>query len=171
MIADITRDNCPVYPQIDFLTEEGAKRSRPIKKGTLVMAVSGNVGLTSIAGVDCCIHDGFIALLNLDKKLNPSFLREYLESIRIFNLAKSSGAIWKNLTTHEIKNIDIVVPPIEIQNRFEAILEQIAAIKHKQQNLANEMSATFNSLLSETFKEDGAPNVSEMEKLQRYTST
>ena len=44
MIADITRDGWTVTPRIDSLTELGTM-SRPVKAGTIVMAVSGNVGL------------------------------------------------------------------------------------------------------------------------------
>jgi hypothetical protein len=45
MVADITRDGWLVTPRIDSLTLEGARRSRPVSRGTIVMAVSGNVGL------------------------------------------------------------------------------------------------------------------------------
>jgi hypothetical protein len=54
MIADITRDGMHVRPQIDTLTEEGAKRSRPMRAGSVVMAVSGAVGLPAILEIDAC---------------------------------------------------------------------------------------------------------------------
>lgn len=152
MIADITRDGSPVYPKIDFLTEEGAAKSRPVKKGTVVIAVSGNVGLAAIVGVDCCIHDGFVGLLNLRDDVNPIFLREYLESIRLINLAKSAGAIWKNLTTSEIKEIEVPLPPLSLQNRFSFLAEKLADLKRKQKDSATESNELMNSLMSKAFK-------------------
>ena len=48
--------------------------SRPVKAGTIVMAVSGNVGLCAQLAVDACIHDGFVAFKDLREDLFiPSF--------------------------------------------------------------------------------------------------
>jgi type I restriction enzyme S subunit len=47
MVADVTRDGWSVTPRIDSLTEEGATFSRPVSAGTVVMAVSGDVGVVS----------------------------------------------------------------------------------------------------------------------------
>jgi len=152
MIADITRDGSPVFPCIDSLTEEGAKRSRLVRKGTVVIAVSGNVGLTSILGVDACIHDGFVALLDLKESLNPNYLQKYLESIRLINLSRSSGAIWKNLTTHEIRDIDILVPPIEVQDRFSDIVEHHRRLGREQSNSTQEIQQLINSLMHKAFR-------------------
>ena len=116
------------------------------------MAVSGNVGLTSIVDVDCCIHDGFIALLNLREDFNPIFLREYLELIRQVNQAKSSGAIWKNLTTNEIKAIRVQQPPLKLQNIFLDFTRSLAGIKDRQSKSANEIQALYSSVISQAFK-------------------
>ena len=62
MVEDVTRDGKWVTPSVDFLTDEGAKRSRPCKKGTLTIVCSGVVGIPSFLAVDACIHDGFLAL-------------------------------------------------------------------------------------------------------------
>ena len=61
MVADVTRDGKYVTPRIDSLTKEGAALSRPMQKGDLVIAVSGNPGLPAILEIDACIHDGFVA--------------------------------------------------------------------------------------------------------------
>src|SRR5258706_164808 len=65
MIEDITRDGWLVTPRVDSLTELGATMSRPVKAGTIVMAVSGNIGLCAQLAVDACIHDGFVAFKEL----------------------------------------------------------------------------------------------------------
>lgn len=152
MIADITRDGSPVYPRIDSLTQEGARRSRHVRKGTVVIAVSGNVGLTSILGVDCCIHDGFVALLDLDKTMNSVFLRTYLELTKQVHLARSSGAIWKNLTTHEIKEITVFAPKIELQNQFAKTVDSIAKTISNQRNSDDGIKELFQSVVHRAFR-------------------
>ena len=75
MVADVTRDGRYVTPVIDFLTEEGALKSRPVPKGTLTIQVSGNPGMPAILAVDACIHDGFAALVEINRE---SISTEYL---------------------------------------------------------------------------------------------
>jgi type I restriction enzyme, S subunit len=117
MGEDVTRDGKYVTPKIDSLTEEGAKLSRPMTKGTLVMICSGNVGLTSFINVDCCVHDGFIAFPEISNECNPDFLYYTFNSQlhRLFQNA-THGGVFTNLTTDIIKNFEIVIPQKEEQN-------------------------------------------------------
>ena len=69
MISDITRDGMYTTPKTDFLTEEGATKSRPMKKGDIIITVSGNPGLPTILAVDSCIHDGFVGLRKLNQNM------------------------------------------------------------------------------------------------------
>jgi type I restriction enzyme M protein len=130
MVADVTRDGMYVTPIIDNLTEEGAKKSRPMKKGEVVMAVSGNPGLPTILAVDACIHDGFVGFRNLSNKIIPQFLYYVLFKNMVSNKAKSDGAVFLNLTTNQIKEFITPTPPIEEQKQ---IIERI----QQEQELVN----------------------------------
>ena len=122
MVADLTRDGKLVTPMIDSLTTEGAKKSRPIEAGTVVMAVSGNVGLTSVLAIDACIHDGFIAFKELDvNKVKPAFLCELMMFLKSTHASRQAGAIFQNLTTSQIKEMEIPIPPSAFQDKFLSI--------------------------------------------------
>ncbi|WAD25411.1 restriction endonuclease subunit S [Pseudomonadaceae bacterium T75] len=122
MVADLTRDGKVVTPMIDSLTTEGAKKSRPIEAGTVVMAVSGNVGLTSVLAIDACIHDGFIAFKELDvDKVKPAFLCELMMFLKSTHASRQAGAIFQNLTTSQIKEMEIPIPPSALQDKFLSI--------------------------------------------------
>jgi len=118
MVADITRDGMYVTPQIDFLTEEGAKLSRPMLKGDLVMAVSGQPGTCAILNVDACIHDGFAGFKEIDtNKVNIEFLYFYLMRVKEQNNSQSVGAVFKNLKTEQIRNFLIPIPDLDTQKK------------------------------------------------------
>src|SRR3989338_2385325 len=129
MISDVTRDGMHVTPTTDFLTEKGAKLSRPMKKGEVVMAVSGNPGLPSILKVDACIHDGFVGFRELSKGVLPEFLYYVFLYQKVINNAQSIGAVFKNLTTDQIKKFKIPLPPVEIQRQV------IDKLKDEQQEI------------------------------------
>ena len=72
MVEDLTRDGIFVSPKIDSLTVEGARLSRLLPKGSLVLVCSGTpqaVGLPAILSVDSCIHDGFLGIVNINEQL------------------------------------------------------------------------------------------------------
>ena len=151
MGADVTRDGKYVTPKIDFLTEAGAKLSRPMPKGTLVMICSGNVGLSSFLAVDCCVHDGFIAFPELSEECDPDFLYYTFNSQlrRLFQNA-THGGVFTNLTTDIIKKFEIVIPPKseqdfigrEVSNQDLLIIEaknKCSSTKKLQNDLINKV--------------------------------
>ncbi len=135
MIEDLTRDGKYVTPQVDSLTEEGAKLSRPMKKGDLVITVSGRTGVPAILNVDCCIHDGFVGFRELSKTVDIDYLFYYLSNLTSTTSQQAVGAIFKNLTTDQLKNIQIPLPPLPIQKRIAEILDAADALKRKDQEL------------------------------------
>jgi type I restriction enzyme S subunit len=134
MVSDVTRDGKLVTPQIDFLTEEGAKKSRPMKKGDFIVAVSGQPGQPAILAVDACIHDGFAGLRSLDEiQLDKNYLFHFMISIKEKFGSSAVGAIFKNLNTEQLRELEIPLPPIEEQKRIAAILDKADAIRRKRQ--------------------------------------
>lgn len=137
MVADVTRDGMYVTPKIDFLTAEGAQFSRPMKKGDVVMVVSGAPGLPAILAVDTCIHDGFVGFKNLDKNiLINSFLFYFLKEIKATTDSQATGAIFRNLTTDQIKDISIAAPPLDEQRRIVEILDEKMEVVERSRQAA-----------------------------------
>jgi type I restriction enzyme, S subunit len=150
MIADVTRDKKYVTPIIDSLTEEGAAKSRPMKKGDLIIAVSGDPGRVCFLNVDACIHDGFVGLRNLDEsKYDKEFLYYYLTFFKSSMKHRAYGAIFQNITTDILKGIKIPKLSISAQNN-------IAKLASKAENLIAQRKESIRILdefLKSTFLE------------------
>lgn len=152
MVADVTRDGFSVTPRIDSLTIEGAKRSRPVPSGTVVMAVSGNVGLVSRVNVDCCIHDGFVGFLELNEEtVDPVYFMHQLHLQKTIHEKSKAGAIFKNITTTDIKRINIQLPKMERQLIFSDAVKAIQSQISLQQSHLTELNTLFASLQSRAF--------------------
>lgn len=123
MVEDITRDGKYVTPKVDFLTEDGAKLSRPMKKGDLVVVCSGTVGVPSLLAVDACIHDGFLGFREIDKSIDKEFLYYLFLSLRNkFESSATHGGIFTNLTTTGVKELLFTLPPKNEQEKIAKIL-------------------------------------------------
>ncbi len=128
MVSDLTRDGLWVSATTDSLTVEGAKLSRPMPAQSVVMAVSGAPGLTAILNHDACIHDGFVGLRSLSADLLPEFVAFTLNLLRAKNDQQAVGAVFRNLTTDQVKAMAITVPPIELTQKFRTRLVQWQAV-------------------------------------------
>lgn len=126
MVSDVTRDGKCVTPKTDFLTEEGAKLSRPMPAGTLTIVCSGTVGIPSLLAVDACIHDGFLALDSLSESCNKDYLYYVFSSLRReFDSAATHGGVFTNLTTEILRNFKILLPPLDEQEKIAEILGSV----------------------------------------------
>lgn len=161
MVADLTRDGIYVSPQIDSLTEEGAKKSRPMVFGDVVMAVSGAPGLSAILKEDACIHDGFVGFRNLKKGLLPEYFVGVLGAMKVMNEQQAMGAVFLNLKTQQIKLWKIPVPPMELQKKYvEIFLSQYEQLQLMMKNtdfldeFFNQINfSAFTGKLSEIWRE------------------
>ncbi len=152
MVADLTRDGKIVAARIDSLTELGAKQSRPMLQGDVVIAVSGAPGLPAILAHDACIHDGFVGLRDLDKRrVDAEFLYAYLTFIRAASNSRAVGAIFKNLTTDQIKDIHIPDLPLAEQRRISAILDAAEALRAKRRAALAKLDTLTQSIFLDMF--------------------
>ena len=152
MVKDVTRDGMYVTPKIAFLTENGAALSRPMKKGDLIIAVSGDPGEPSILNVDACIHDGFVGLRELDsERVFTPYLYRYFKFNKEQNKSQAVGAIYKNLNTDQIKALKIPLPPLDQQKKIAAILAEADNYRQKTKALIAKYDELTQSLFLDMF--------------------
>ena len=152
MIADITRDGWLVTPRIDSLTLEGAAKSRPVPAGTVVMAVSGNIGLVSRLAVDACVHDGFVAFTNLNEATcDAGYFLALLHMSKAAHEKSKAGAIFINLTTDDIKAMPIPTPPLTLQQTFATRIQAVESLRASHRAALAESDALFASLQHRAF--------------------
>ena len=137
-VAEVTKDDGKYITSTEaYLTEEGAKYSRQVEKGTLLLSNSGaTLGVPKVTLITGCINDGSVAFLNL--KIEQMYLL-YVFKSRTLELRKQmQGYGQPNLNTTIIKSIVIPLPQPDEQksicmyldNRCKAIDDAIA-IKEK----------------------------------------
>jgi len=95
-----------------------------MKKGDVIITVSGNPGLPTILAIDACIHDGFVGLRDLSSDVIPQYLYFQFVALHAQHGSLSVGAVFKNLTTDQIKEFKIPLPPLPVQQK---IVEEIEA--------------------------------------------
>ena len=112
-----------MHGALGFLTEEGAKRSRRLSAGTVIISNSGaTLGVAKILGFDCCANDGIAALAELSE-VDPRFFCYWLNTqTEVLRTRTATGNGQPNLNTTMIGNLTFPCPPLPEQQAIAAAL-------------------------------------------------
>lgn len=114
----------------EYLTVAGKGKSRFLTKGSFVVTNSGTIGIPAFLGINGCIHDGYLAILDIDEKLlDKNYLYYYFFVIKQHLKDIAPTGIQPNLNTQIAKNIEIILPPLETQKKIVEILEKAEKLK------------------------------------------
>jgi len=152
-IGDATKgDELYIEKTEEFIREEGVKNSRYLEPGSLIFANCGvSLGFARVLKIGGCIHDGWLALSDIDPSLNKFFLLRLINSITNHFRAIAPDGTQPNLNTSIIKNFKIPVPPLKLQEEFCAILFRQVNVNSKNLESLDSLEHLFNSLLQRAF--------------------
>ena len=125
----------------EYITEEGAQKSRKVYKGDFILSNSMSFGRPYILKIDGCIHDGWLSISGFQELLLPDFLYYILSSSLIQReMAKkaSFGGAVQNLNADIVRGIAIPVPPLPVQEEIVRILDELT---EKTDELISELNA------------------------------
>lgn len=143
---------------IEYVSEEDHKiiykRCNPEYGDVLYTNIGANYGTAVINSLDYEFSMKNVALLKPDRdKIMGVYLWHYLNLCRAYILEqnKAGGAqTFMSLTT--IKKLKVIIPPIELQNKFEDFVNQVDKLKLDMEKSLKELEDNFNSLMQKAFK-------------------
>lgn len=152
-IGDATDgDNIYLNSTKEYIIQEGVKKSRLVKAGSLIFANCGvSLGFARIITFDGCIHDGWLAMEDIDERLDKVFLLQALNQMTEHFRAIAPDGTQPNLNTAIMKAFMQVIPPIELQRDFIKFVEQIDKSKVAVQKALDETQLLFDSLMQKYF--------------------
>jgi len=129
-LTNIPASQLYVSDTVGYLTEEGAKHSRTLQQGTLIIANSGakTLGVAKILSVTSCANDGIAAILNLSEG-DKRFLCHYLNSqTQRLREVVATGNDQLNLNTTLIRMIAVPFPTDSEQRAIGEALSDMDAL-------------------------------------------
>ena len=126
-IGDVSPESKYITDTKEYITIDGAKKSKFVHKGDFILSNSMSFGRPYILDIDGCIHDGWLSLSGFEDYVSADYLYYILMSPHIQNEMKKkasfSGAV-SNLNADIVKCIKIPVPPLEVQCEIVRILDK-----------------------------------------------
>jgi type I restriction enzyme S subunit len=144
-----------------FITEEhynNLKESTGVPKiGDLLMPSICNDGRIWIVNTQEPFYfkDGRVLWIHLknNNEINSIYLKYMLKEEFTRNYNKiASGTTFAELKIFALKNLNIILPPIQLQNQFADFVTQVDKLKREMENSLKELEDNFNSLMQRAFK-------------------
>lgn len=140
-----------------FITKEKDEvlRKGKLERKDIVVTTRGTVG--NIAYYDetvpfenIRINSGMV-ILRQKKEINHIFFIEYFKNPIVYQ-SLISGSAQPQMPISSMKNANIYIPPIELQNKFAEFVKQVDKLKFEMENSLKELEDNFNSLMQKAFK-------------------
>ena len=109
----------------EHIIREGVSKSRMVKAGSLIFANCGvSLGFARIITFDGCIHDGWLAMEDIDARLDKVFLLQALNQMTEHFRKIAPAGTQPNLNTAIMKAYKQIIPPMKLQKDFISFVEQ-----------------------------------------------
>lgn len=155
-IGDVGTEAKYVTQTNEFITSEGVKKSRFLRRGSFILSNSMSFGRPYILKIDGCIHDGWIALSDYENTLCSDYLYELLKSKKVqyyWRKKVNNGGAMSNLNSDIVSGTPIPLPPLSIQKEIVSVLDKFSeliektdeeiALRQKQYEYYREKLLTF----------------------------
>ncbi|HMN17906.1 MAG TPA: restriction endonuclease subunit S [Ignavibacteriaceae bacterium] len=132
------------------------KRCKPEYLDILYTKVGATYGRAAIVNTkkDFSLYVSVALIKPNHKLINPYFLKEMMNSRYVKHQANTciKGIGVPDLHLVEIKNFEILLPPLSLQQQFAEIVNKTEALKEKQKQSEQELENLFQSLMQKAFK-------------------
>ena len=130
-IGDVKPGDKYITASAEKITQEGAKKSRTVKKGDFILSNSMSFGRPYILQIDGCIHDGWLAISDYSDSYLSDFLYHLLNSnscqSEMRKKASFGGAV-QNLNADIVRALVLPVPPLEVQREIVHVLDSFTLL-------------------------------------------
>lgn len=131
-------------------SELGLLQSKMWDRGTLCITIAANIAKTAILGFNACFPDSIVGF-KPDKFTNIIYIYTWFQFFQKVIEEQAPESAQKNINLRILNDLNVVSPPLDLQNKFAAIVTKIEEQKALVQQAIDESQYLFDSLMSEYF--------------------
>ena len=154
-IGDISPKENVIKSTKEKITIDGAKHSRYVRKGDLILSNSMSFGRPYILEIDGCIHDGWLLIQDLEKLFDKKYLCYLLDSdtVKLQYRKYAAGGVVINLNSELVRSVSVFIPTLPEQEKIASFLTLVDKKIEKQKELVELLKKYKRGLLSAMFSQ------------------
>ena len=131
-------------------SEKGLAQSKMWPKGTLCITIAANIAQTSILTFDACFPDSVVGFISRNMT-NELFIHYWFSFFQKILDEQAPQVAQKNINLKILSELNVIVPPLSLQNRFAAFVERVDQQKQSVQQSLEKLELVKKVLMQEYF--------------------
>ena len=152
-IGDVPTSGRIITSTEEKITKEGAKKSRHVYVGDLILSNSMSYGLPYIMGIEGCIHDGWFVLRDYEQNFNKDYLCNLLISDIVQKQYKkiAAGGVVQNISSDLVNSVYISIPSLDEQRKIAGLLSLIDERIATQNKIIEKLESLIKGIRNDVF--------------------
>ena len=122
--GDVSNADTFITKYTSTYSEAGLKQSKMWDKGTLCITIAANIAETAILGLDACFPDSVVGFKPYDQ-VTTLFIHNWFKFLQPILEENAPSVAQKNLNVDTLEKVEVIVPPMDDQLKYEEMLKQI----------------------------------------------
>lgn len=149
--GDVSNCSWEITEFTQTYSELGLAQSRLWPAGTLCITIAANIGKTGILGFDACFPDSVVGFVP-GNRVRVEFIQYWLRTLQARLEEEAPQAAQKNINLQTLRELDLAVPPLSLQNEFAERIGEIRGLLKPQAATERRLNDLFQSLLQRAFQ-------------------
>lgn len=148
--GDVANSSGRIRAFTQTYSELGLAQSRLWPAGTLCITIAANIAKTGVLCFDACFPDSVVGFSPGDR-VTVEFVQSWLRTVQGRLEEEAPQAAQKNINLKTLRELELTVPPIELQRTFAARVAEIRGLETAQAASRKRLADLFQSLLHRAF--------------------
>lgn len=150
--GDVANSDCYITEYSSTYSDIGLAQSKMWNAGVLCITIAANIAKTAILSINACFPDSVVGFIP-SKETNVEFVHTWFSFFQQILEKNAPESAQKNINLAILRELNVIMPPVEMQSKFKDVFEKIQAdMKMKQKADLALSTNLFNSLMQRAFK-------------------
>ena len=149
--GDVANSGIYIETYKSTYSDIGLKQSKKWPKGTLCITIAANIAKTGILNFDACFPDSVVGFVPDTNQTNNIFIHFWMSFLQEMLEKNAPESAQKNINLKILRELDVIMPPVILQNKFLEIVRSTETIKQKMLKQLDEIKIHSQSLMQMSF--------------------
>jgi len=155
-----------------YITEMGYRSCSTVllPHDSVLLSSRAPIGHVAVNTIPMATNQGFKSLIPNREVLDSNYLYHWLKSQTAFLNSLGRGATFKEISKSIVENIEVPLPPLPVQRRIAAVLDEVDALRQKRERSIEQLTTLeqvgFYNIISGYMSdwEENAKQIADIEK-------
>jgi len=149
--GDVSNSDIYIRTFKSTYSDIGLRQSKKWQKGTLCITIAANIAKTGILDFEACFPDSVVGFIANPNCTNNEFILFWISFLQAMLEKNAPRSAQRNINLKILRDLDVIAPPIRLQNEFSLKVQEMVDIKQKMIAQEKLLETQFHSIMQRSF--------------------